>query len=145
MTTEGRVCGSCTMCCKLMGVEELKKPATQWCDFCSPGKGCNIYATRPPSCQNYKCMWLQGHMGPGMKPNKARAVFTISNTDYVVQVNIDPGFGWKGTKVEETIETYRNAGLHILVVQDKVRTLLTTDKRPIPRQFWEAINKQILN
>ena len=43
----GRSCGSCSECCRLIGVEELAKPAGQWCTHCDPGHGCRIYPERP--------------------------------------------------------------------------------------------------
>ena len=30
----GRACGSCTLCCKTMGVDELAKPPGVWCQHC---------------------------------------------------------------------------------------------------------------
>jgi MinD superfamily P-loop ATPase len=40
----GRSCGSCSMCCYMMGVEALDKPKYRWCQHCKTGKGCSIYA-----------------------------------------------------------------------------------------------------
>jgi hypothetical protein len=42
-----RSCGDCTLCCKVMAVEALGKPAGSWCSHCKPGRGCLIYETRP--------------------------------------------------------------------------------------------------
>lgn len=30
MTAPGRQCGDCTLCCKVMAIEELAKPASAW-------------------------------------------------------------------------------------------------------------------
>jgi hypothetical protein len=54
-----RECGTCTACCRLMGVEEFDKPDGQWCQHCAIGAGCRIYEDRPPSCRNWSCMWRQ--------------------------------------------------------------------------------------
>lgn len=54
----GRVCGRCTMCCKLMSVDELDKPADVWCLHCTVGTGCRIYADRPPTCRGFLCGYL---------------------------------------------------------------------------------------
>jgi hypothetical protein len=56
----GRECGSCTLCCKLIAVNEgeLNKPAGVWCPHCKIGNGCTIYATRPQACRTWTCMWL---------------------------------------------------------------------------------------
>ena len=55
-------CGTCTMCCRIMGVADMEpepKPAHVWCKHCEIGKGCKIYESRPPSCREFNCMWLQ--------------------------------------------------------------------------------------
>ena len=47
------------MCCKLLHVIELEKPANKWCEHCRPGcGGCTIYETRPQICRSYACGWL---------------------------------------------------------------------------------------
>lgn len=55
----GRACGTCSLCCKLLDVPVLKKPAGKWCEHCKPGKGgCSIYLNRPQTCRTYACAWL---------------------------------------------------------------------------------------
>jgi len=39
-----RVCGSCSLCCKLLPIPPLNKPAGKRCDYQRHGKGCTIYA-----------------------------------------------------------------------------------------------------
>ena len=53
-----RACGDCTLCCKVMAIEELAKPAGQWCRHCKPGRGCLIYDSRPAECSAFDCLWL---------------------------------------------------------------------------------------
>jgi hypothetical protein len=55
-----RVCGGCTLCCKVIPVEELGKPAGKRCQHVRSGKGCSIYASRPWSCREWSCLWLKG-------------------------------------------------------------------------------------
>lgn len=58
-----RVCGGCTLCCKLIPVEELHKAAGHRCKHQRHGRGCMIYAVRPTSCREWSCMWLIGDEG----------------------------------------------------------------------------------
>jgi hypothetical protein len=69
-------CGTCTLCCKLVSVDETKKPVGQWCPHCSLGKGCQIYDTRPAECRTWDCLWLQGAFGnePDLRPDKCKVV-----------------------------------------------------------------------
>jgi hypothetical protein len=59
-----RSCGSCTLCCQLIGVAELGKNSFQDCVhrhgvLHTGGPGCGIYAARPRSCAAWACMWLR--------------------------------------------------------------------------------------
>jgi hypothetical protein len=42
----GRACGSCTLCCKVVGVLEIGKAAGAWCPHCAGAKRCTIYEAR---------------------------------------------------------------------------------------------------
>lgn len=58
----GRSCGECALCCKLLRIDELEKPAYQWCVHARPGVKdpgcCSIYNERPGACRGYACEWL---------------------------------------------------------------------------------------
>lgn len=52
-------CGDCTACCTTMGVAELDKAPARRCPH-QCAAGCGIYETRPPTCREFECVWLQG-------------------------------------------------------------------------------------
>src|SRR5499433_549733 len=55
MEAPGRVRGGSGMalCCRILHVRELDKPAHQWCEHCRPGRGgCSIYDRRPTSSRD---------------------------------------------------------------------------------------------
>jgi hypothetical protein len=74
--TSRNQCGACTLCCKLVRVDEIDKPVGRWCHHCALGKGCNIYDTRPTECRTWDCLWLQGAFGdqPDLRPDKCKVV-----------------------------------------------------------------------
>ena len=88
----GRECGDCTMCCKLLKIEEIQKPKNKWCVDCTPGKGCNIYATRPPVCRGFACQWLiDTSMGEEWKPSRSRMVISFDDrTPDQCLISVDP-------------------------------------------------------
>lgn len=51
-------CGECGLCCKLMGVAALQKPAGRWCGHFSKPRGCLVYDQRPGDCRLFNCLWL---------------------------------------------------------------------------------------
>ena len=108
----GRGCGSCSMCCKVPSIEELGKPAGQWCRHCRPGKGCAIYDTRPYSCRGHFCEWmLSTGLGAEWKPDKAKIV--LVRRPGRLTAHVDPGFpgAWRRTPFYENIKAWAAAGL----------------------------------
>ena len=86
----GKTCGSCTLCCKVVGVAELKKPGDVWCGHCNKAKGCKIYDTRPQECRTFYCLFLLGADFPELwRPSKSKLVIYGQGNDVVVHV--DPG------------------------------------------------------
>lgn len=55
---ESRSCNACTLCCRLPDIDDLEKPADEWCRHCIAGEGCSIYAERPKLCRDFLCRWM---------------------------------------------------------------------------------------
>ncbi|RXH25057.1 MULTISPECIES: hypothetical protein [Bradyrhizobium] len=86
-----RRCGDCTLCCKIMAIEALAKPASAWCGHCRPGRGCAIYAGRPAECEDFACLWLVNDLlDERWKPSRSKLVLTTSEDG--IEVRCDPGF-----------------------------------------------------
>jgi hypothetical protein len=68
-----RPCGDCDLCCSVMGIIELEKPAATRCPHqCG---GCSIYGSHPPTCQSFECLWRQGAFKDEHQPNKLGLIF----------------------------------------------------------------------
>jgi Fe-S-cluster containining protein len=95
----GRSCGTCTMCCKVYTIPELKKRAGDWCVHVMRGRGCGIYENRPALCQHFYCTWrLDATLGPEWKPDKSHFVVALDLTGYrALTLTLDPGMplAWK--------------------------------------------------
>lgn len=88
-TKTARQCGACTLCCKLLPVNDLGKLAGHRCAHQRLGKGCAIYATRPGSCRLWMCAWLQGD--PDLRrPDLIHAVVDVM-PDFVTTVDNETG------------------------------------------------------
>ena len=86
-----RACGDCTLCCKLMAIDELEKPVGSWCQNCKAGSGCKIYAERPTEWRTFNCLWLiDERLGLLWKPNKSKVVLTTAEDG--TEIRCDPGF-----------------------------------------------------
>jgi hypothetical protein len=87
--SSGRVCGACSLCCKLPQIEPLEKPAGKLCSHCNAGNGCSIYGSRPQVCRDFSCFWLAGHVNDAWYPPHAKLMVDIKGKWIMVQV--DPG------------------------------------------------------
>lgn len=77
-SVSARRCGGCTACCDLLPVRDLAKPALHRCQHQRTGKGCAIYAQRPPSCQIFSCRWLLGEGTETMRrPDRVHYVVDV--------------------------------------------------------------------
>ena len=104
----GRTCGTCQLCCKVMPVPPLKKPANKRCDHQRANKGCAVWHSpaMPSVCWLYHCRWLADPSTKGLpRPDRAHYVIDfmpdhITMTDEsgkqvdvpVFQVWVDPAF-----------------------------------------------------
>jgi hypothetical protein len=90
MDRDAKTCGSCSLCCKLLVIDELAKPAGAWCAHAAIGKGCRIYEARPGSCRTFQCYWLtQAKLDAAWRPD--RAGFLLRETgDGLMLVEVEP-------------------------------------------------------
>lgn len=94
-----RECGTCSLCCKVLPVNTIDKPAHQWCRHAKPGHGCMIYADRPVACRVWHCLWLDSDIELE-RPDKshfvvdaaADAVGTSDGDKLAIQVWEDPAY-----------------------------------------------------
>lgn len=128
-----RACGDCALCCKVMAIEELSKPAGQWCRHCKPGRGCQVYRRRPRECRDFNCLWLiDERFGPHWRPNRSKLVLTTSEDG--IEVRCDPGFpdAWRREPFHGEIRTLAASGeahdVTVLVIIGERMILLASDR-----------------
>ena len=134
----GKSCGSCTKCCTVMGVPELKKPPRVRCAHVIAGKGCSIYAERPPSCAKFICGWLlDPNMGPELKPDQCHVVFYQMNAENIVaSCDADYPDAWRKPNVVEFLHHLaRSLGTHRkVVILEQERTWVVTERGIVPAE-----------
>lgn len=104
---DGRVCGDCQLCCKLVPVPSIEKPAGKRCRHQRTGKGCMIYGHHPFDCRSWSCRWLadrentdgmsrpdRAHFVIDLVPDSIKQTFEDGTERQigVIQVWIDPAF-----------------------------------------------------
>ena len=87
-----RSCGTCSLCCKLLGIGELDKRPGTWCSHCKPPHGCGIYETRPGECRDFSCVWLENEsLGEEWKPARSKIVLYFIDKGARLIAHVDPG------------------------------------------------------
>lgn len=85
----GRQCGACTICCKVLPIstEELKKTASVLCQHCDEGRGCRIYETRPVVCRGFFCEWrLNPQIPATWRPDKSGIFIERIASEYIEEI-----------------------------------------------------------
>ena len=91
-------CGDCGMCCKVLHIDELAKPAGQWCGVFRKGSGCGDYEARPGACRGFQCLWLTSEkLDAAWRPDKAGFLMYADRDGKRLNVVVDPGkpVSWK--------------------------------------------------
>jgi hypothetical protein len=135
----GRACGSCTLCCKVIGIGALEKPAGAWCAHCKIGHGCTIYEARPDECRAFFCMWLADRrLGDEWRPDLAKMVVTTADDGRTVEIRCDPGFpqAWRRepyrTQISQWAEAARaDDGMVIVCVGKRVTLVALEGEFPL--------------
>lgn len=128
---DGRECGSCTLCCKVYHVPEINKVAGKWCEYCTPGKGCGIYETRPTQCREFHCLWLtEASLAPAWKPERSKMVLSVFPLNGFIYVQVDPNApqAWRKEpyyrQLHRLAESNLRDGRHVIVFVNDVATLI---------------------
>jgi hypothetical protein len=86
-----RKCGTCTLCCKLLAVQEIEKPAGVPCVHCDEGQGCQIYKSRPKQCRMFDCYFLGNpKLRENWRPSKSHIVLVADPNGLRLAAHVDP-------------------------------------------------------
>ncbi|MBA4012602.1 MAG: zinc/iron-chelating domain-containing protein [Phenylobacterium sp.] len=87
----GKSCGECGMCCKLLAIQALDKPAGAWCGHFKRAAGCGVYEDRPPACRGFICLWLDSEkLDEAWRPDRAKFLMYTEKNGRRLNVIVDP-------------------------------------------------------
>jgi hypothetical protein len=131
-------CGTCTACCRIFEIPELSKPAGKWCDHCAIGRGCQIYDNRPARCADFECLWLLSQkradpderLGPELRPDKCKVVFSPTTNDHVMSGITMPGapLAWRDDAPRKVINRLVRGGMGVVVGPPRTTRRTMIDK-----------------
>jgi hypothetical protein len=107
-----RRCGTCSLCCTILRVDELAKPAGRDCLHQRGENGCGIHASRPSICRAYRCLWLQGGLEDDERPDRLGGIVDLETTGVGLRLAIRearPGAFEDSPALQAIAERYRGS------------------------------------
>lgn len=126
-------CDGCTLCCTVLGVEEIEKVRGHACRYIDT-VGCSVHRSRigrdgmvqPESCALFVCGWLASQslpparrMSPTMRPDRCGVVLGPIDEDNPrkLHVNVDPTRpdSWTDREVLTWLDRYVANGVEVVL------------------------------
>ena len=109
-------CGNCTLCCKFPVIPEVKSKPGEYCYYCKPDFGCEIYEQRPNSCRIFLCAWTQMkeqniNVSNELRPDKCHVLFEKYSDNVIVGVTEKE----LSDLVLNQINCFKNSGISVLI------------------------------
>lgn len=121
-------CGSCNACCTVLGVEEIaKRPGTRCSHLCD--RGCGVYESRPASCREFECVWLQMASGPTplpkrLRPDRSGVLLVPSPEDGTVAAHCMRDGALEEKAMKRHVDRWLANGVSIIRIAGNKRTLI---------------------
>lgn len=110
------------MCCRVLEIAELGKPAGVQCAHCVAGSGCRIYADRPTACGAFYCGYLAlPFVHPRWFPGDCGMMIYPEAAEKRLAVHVDPARpdAWRAAPYHADLRRWAAAadkmGLHVYV------------------------------
>ena len=141
-------CGACNLCCRLLGVPDIHKPARMMCWWTSRHGGCSRHAEKPlefdpnhdlMACKQFECLWLASQaqddptkrMPRHMRPDLTHVVMGPQDRDdeTLIYINVDPDHpaAWKEPEVFDYLDGIRQRGGRVELIVGEVNVELFAD------------------
>ena len=107
-----RACGSCSLCCFVLRVDEIGKLGGHPCVHQRDPDGCGIHPTRPGICRAYRCLWLSGGLRDSDRPDRLGAVLDLVNQGSVAWLAVrqaEPGAFDRSERLREIAQEFRSS------------------------------------
>lgn len=138
-------CDGCTVCCTLLAVEEIRKPPQKRCIYIeditpdsipqSVERGrCGIYESRPQSCREFECLWLQtqgtdAQMSPKTRPDRCGVMLVPTTHESTIAAHCESPLALDTGLMRKYVTKWLHSGLRIVKICGNNRTLIALEKR----------------
>lgn len=136
MTERKQDCGACNLCCKLLAVPDIQKPARMLCWWTGVHGGCERHAEKATApelkaCHQFRCLWLASQDQPGqemprgMRPDISHVVMGPQDPkdETLLYVQVDPDYpkAWLDPTVHGYLQGILSRGGKVEVILDNAR------------------------
>jgi len=105
-------CEECTLCCELLPIDALEKPANEMCKHCN--LGCTIQDTKPEECRLFDCAYRQAKKAHlDMRPDNSKIIFE-KISDRIFFGTQDPRFPVTNF-AKGQIESFAKQGVSVVI------------------------------
>jgi len=113
-------CGECTLCCKLLKIDETNSKVNEYCCYCNPNFGCTIYDKRPESCRIFECCWKQmKNAGEDLRPDKCGVLFEKWSDNVIVGATDE----MLSNLVLGQIDYFRSENISVLIMDHNKKSI----------------------
>ena len=135
--TSLKMCGDCTLCCKVYEIEDFEKPG-KTCHNVRDEGGCGIWGLHPKACQEFKCLWLKhDDMDGRWRPDHAGFVMRVEGKGTVcIDVDHDRPDAWRREPYYSQLKQWsevmpRNEGLVLVYAPEAMYVITPTEDLPL--------------
>ncbi len=144
MLVADRSCGQCTVCCRVLEIEALGKPAGVLCRH-NTGNSCGIYEERPEACVQWHCLWRRISALPdALRPDRSGVVFSLEREGPARDASMGACIvgraveGEQAFKEWEAVEAFamfaREGSLPVWRVSEGTATLMHAGNEGVPQR-----------
>lgn len=121
-------CEDCTLCCRLLPVEGLDKPANVACRHLGAHGGCGVYSERPDACRFFQCVWLNSRtrrpasdaLPDALRPDRCHVVLGPRNwraggDTLFVHVDPDHPEAWRRGAMRDYLRGLASRGVKLVI------------------------------
>ncbi len=149
--SDARACGPCSLCCRVLRVDALRKLGGAPCVHEQEGGGCGIHAERPGICRAYRCLWLRGALRESDRPDRLGAVLDVvggGGTAWLEIREAEPGAFERSARLREIAAEYRrhmpvriSDSADVLDPERRFRVLLAGDEERSIAGEWTTLHR----
>lgn len=116
-------CGTCTLCCTLLTVKDIDKPAGMECEHCT-GDACSIYDERPQGCRDFCCAYSQmEQVNIALRPDNCGVVFEKAYDDLMLGVQDSARDTYPHLKGQ--VNNFLQSGTNVILIRGGKPTVIS--------------------